>query len=238
MARGGLRLGAVARHLTGSAEPGLPQLSLAEVARHRSRSSCWVVLWDKVYDFTPFLDLHPGGFRGLLRNAGGDATATFQELHSDAIFHAFAEDYLIGILPMAERSSVAAPAASPPAAHSAPPRSHALALASPFPHGRFDGTGLECVRFTWADDDLNRGYFAEGRGSSPSPTDLSHVHRQKSGLSPLNEPDWLALGTPEEYAQNMNLKKQVRHISTCSGAFVSSCSSCISLNFAHLCYSC
>ena len=204
----GRRLASVARHLAVDAASELPQLPLAEIAHHRTRSSCWVVLWDCVYDFTPFIEAHPGGARALLRNAGSDATATFQELHSDAIFHAFAKDYLIGVLPEAERSSIPAP--SLPTAASAAPRTDALTLDSPFPHGRFDGTGLECVRFIWADADLSRGFFAEGRGSSsPSTADLAHVHRQKSGLSPLAEPDWLAIGSPEEFAQNMNIKRQL-----------------------------
>ena len=187
----------------------LPQLPLAEVDRHRTRHSCWVVLWDKVYDFTEFVGAHPGGARAILRNAGGDATATFQELHSDAIFHAFAGKYLIGIVPETERRFIPAPLPPTTDAVASLPSTDSLTLGSPFPHGRFDGTGLESVRFTWADADLSRGYFAKGRSSSPSTADLAHVHRQKSGLSPLAEQNWLALGSPQEYAQHMRLKKKL-----------------------------
>ena len=30
----------------------LPVITLAEVAEHRTRASCWVALHDQVYDFT------------------------------------------------------------------------------------------------------------------------------------------------------------------------------------------
>ena len=60
----------------------LPEYTLAEVAQHRTRESCWVVLAGRVYDFTPFIDEHPGGARGLLRYAGTDASEVFAELHS------------------------------------------------------------------------------------------------------------------------------------------------------------
>ena len=163
-----------------------------------------------VYDFTEFVEAHPGGARAILRHAGGDATATFQELHSDAIFHAFAKKYLIGRLPEAERSSsVSAPSPPIAASVSSPPSTDSVSLDSPFPHNRFDGSGLECVRFIWSEADLSRGYFAKGRSSRPSTKDLAHVHRQKSGLSPLAETNWLALGSPQEYAENMTLKKQL-----------------------------
>lgn len=66
-----------------------PAFSLEEVAKHRSRQSCWIALHDSVYDFTSFVDEHPGGARGLLRHAGTDASEVFAELHSQSIFAAF-----------------------------------------------------------------------------------------------------------------------------------------------------
>ena len=52
----------------------LPEYTLAEVAQHRTRESCWVVLSGSVYDFTPFIDEHPGGADDMRRFRGRDAT--------------------------------------------------------------------------------------------------------------------------------------------------------------------
>ncbi|KAL1953776.1 hypothetical protein VTO42DRAFT_2273 [Malbranchea cinnamomea] len=53
-----------------------------EIAKHRTRESCWLVIYNKVYDVTDFLDSHPGGASVLLRAAGRDATADYEEVHN------------------------------------------------------------------------------------------------------------------------------------------------------------
>ncbi|OIW22570.1 mitochondrial cytochrome-like protein b2 [Coniochaeta ligniaria NRRL 30616] len=53
----------------------------AEVAKHATRESCWIVIDSKVYDVTSFLFRHPGGAAILLRQAGSDATAEFAKVH-------------------------------------------------------------------------------------------------------------------------------------------------------------
>lgn len=42
----------------------------AEVAKHNSKKSCWIVLDSKAYDVTSFVSDHPGGAPIILRNAG------------------------------------------------------------------------------------------------------------------------------------------------------------------------
>ncbi|KFA60763.1 hypothetical protein S40285_06322 [Stachybotrys chlorohalonatus IBT 40285] len=54
----------------------------AEVAKHASRESCWVVLHGKVWDVTDFIAQHPGGAGVILRTAGQDATEAYDEVHS------------------------------------------------------------------------------------------------------------------------------------------------------------
>ncbi|RMX60785.1 hypothetical protein pdam_00025231 [Pocillopora damicornis] len=54
--------------------------SLMEVSFHTDMSSCWVVIHDKVYDVTNFLDEHPGGREIILEHAGMDATTVFQDI--------------------------------------------------------------------------------------------------------------------------------------------------------------
>ncbi|KAI0318489.1 FMN-dependent dehydrogenase-domain-containing protein [Amylostereum chailletii] len=55
--------------------------SLSEVADHNSRSSCWVIVHNKVYDVTEFLPDHPGGQKVILQYAGRDATAAYEPIH-------------------------------------------------------------------------------------------------------------------------------------------------------------
>ncbi|ODH52900.1 hypothetical protein GX48_00767 [Paracoccidioides brasiliensis] len=56
-------------------------LNAAEVAKHNTRDSCWVVLYGKVYDVTDFLPNHPGGANIILQLAGKDATEEFDPVH-------------------------------------------------------------------------------------------------------------------------------------------------------------
>jgi L-lactate dehydrogenase (cytochrome) len=46
----------------------------AELAKHTTRASLWVLIHDTVYDITGLLDSHPGGTAPLLKWAGKDAT--------------------------------------------------------------------------------------------------------------------------------------------------------------------
>lgn len=163
------RLGTVGHHVvapqlasTPRAAEDDPVFTLAEVARHRSRQSAWVALHGEVYDFTDFVELHPGGARGLLRHAGTDASDAFTELHSQSIFATFAPRYRIGRLDPKDVSSesdaqwpgVSADTRFWEGLHAEEPiLPDALVLKSPFPHERFASTGLETFRFNWAQAD-------------------------------------------------------------------------------------
>lgn len=37
------------------------QVSLAELRKHDSKEDCWIAVHAKVWDFTEFVDEHPGG---------------------------------------------------------------------------------------------------------------------------------------------------------------------------------
>ena len=56
--------------------------SLAEVAHHASRSSCWAALDGEVYDLTTWIGEHPGGAAEILGICGTDATSAFQDEHA------------------------------------------------------------------------------------------------------------------------------------------------------------
>ncbi|ADV25287.1 cytochrome b5 [Cryptococcus gattii E566] len=54
------------------------------LAQHNTREELWMLLHDKVYDVTAFMDEHPGGDEVLLEEAGRDATEAFEDVgHSD-----------------------------------------------------------------------------------------------------------------------------------------------------------
>jgi fatty acid desaturase len=53
----------------------------AEVARHVTEDSAWMVIRGKVYDVTEWLDRHPGGKEHLLLACGREATDVFESYH-------------------------------------------------------------------------------------------------------------------------------------------------------------
>ncbi|KAK5990847.1 L-lactate dehydrogenase (cytochrome) [Cladobotryum mycophilum] len=57
------------------------QFDAAEVAKHNTTDSCWVILYGNVYDVTEFLPSHPGGAKIILSLAGKDATEDFDPVH-------------------------------------------------------------------------------------------------------------------------------------------------------------
>ncbi|KAF1846541.1 mitochondrial cytochrome-like protein b2 [Cucurbitaria berberidis CBS 394.84] len=69
----------------------------AEVAKHNSKNSCWIVLDSKAYDVTSFLSEHPGGAPIILKNAGTDATEEFKNYHPlDYLTDYLPSDALVG----------------------------------------------------------------------------------------------------------------------------------------------
>ncbi|XP_022759603.1 cytochrome b5-like [Durio zibethinus] len=55
-----------------------------DVANHKERNGCWLLISGKVYDVTPFLEEHPGGDEVLLAASGKDATDDFEDVgHTD-----------------------------------------------------------------------------------------------------------------------------------------------------------
>ena len=58
----------------GGGAPGIP---MTEVAKHSSKTDCWVVVDGQVLDVTSFLSEHPGGELAILTFAGKDATEEF-----------------------------------------------------------------------------------------------------------------------------------------------------------------
>ncbi|CAE7209440.1 osm1 [Symbiodinium sp. CCMP2456] len=101
--------GAVAAGGGGGGGGGIP---MTEVAKHNSKSDCWVVVDGQVLDVTSFLSDHPGGELAILTFAGKDATEEFNMIHPPDVIGKYAPDSVIG----AVGSGVAAAASAAPKA--------------------------------------------------------------------------------------------------------------------------
>lgn len=52
-------------------------LTIEEVKKHSSDTSCWFIVNNKVYDVTSYF-AHPGGRQRIINYCGGDATQIYQ----------------------------------------------------------------------------------------------------------------------------------------------------------------
>ncbi len=52
-------------------------LTMEEVTRHAAPNDCWMVISGKVYDFTDWIESHPGG-QAILQGCGKDGTGLFE----------------------------------------------------------------------------------------------------------------------------------------------------------------
>ncbi|CAK0848797.1 unnamed protein product [Prorocentrum cordatum] len=73
-------------------------LTMAEVAKHTTKTDCWVVVAGEVLDVTSFLSQHPGGELAILTFAGKDATEEFNMIHPPDVIPKYAPDAAIGKL--------------------------------------------------------------------------------------------------------------------------------------------
>ncbi|CAB1113975.1 unnamed protein product [Ectocarpus sp. CCAP 1310/34] len=68
--------------MTSAEEPAATnKFTWQEVAKHNSRESAWIIIKDKVYDITNWMDKHPGGSEVVHLMAGRDATDAFASYH-------------------------------------------------------------------------------------------------------------------------------------------------------------
>ncbi|CAH1117891.1 unnamed protein product [Phaedon cochleariae] len=83
--------------------PGEKVITMKEVSWHDEADDCWIIIYDRVYDISDFLDEHPGGSDLLLEYAGREASGAFRGSgHSAQAIRAL-DRFCIGELPMHER---------------------------------------------------------------------------------------------------------------------------------------
>ncbi|KAJ1886581.1 hypothetical protein LPJ66_009557 [Kickxella alabastrina] len=56
--------------------------TMDEIKLHNKRDDCWMVIGNKIYNVTRYMDFHPGGKSQLMRAAGKDGTKLFYESHA------------------------------------------------------------------------------------------------------------------------------------------------------------
>ena len=105
-------------------------LTMEEVEKHNTDDDCWIVIKDRVYDATKYLDSHPGGRSSITIASGSDTTDDFEALHSSKAWKLI-EEYYIGTIGEAQAGGAAEPAAVPTGA--APPAAAAAAAAEEAP---------------------------------------------------------------------------------------------------------
>ncbi|XP_049903636.1 cytochrome b5 isoform X1 [Epinephelus moara] len=84
-------------------EGGMKCYTLEEIRLHNMSSDTWLIIHDKVYDITGFLEEHPGGEEVLLEQAGADATESFEDVGHSTDAREMLQQYFIGELAMCDR---------------------------------------------------------------------------------------------------------------------------------------
>ncbi|KAI0980522.1 hypothetical protein GJ496_003802 [Pomphorhynchus laevis] len=71
--------------------------TLAEISKHDSTESCWIVVHGNVYDVTEYLDHHPGGSYAMMSFAGAeDCTDAFMDIGHSYIAKDIMKKFRIG----------------------------------------------------------------------------------------------------------------------------------------------
>ncbi|KAI0966185.1 cytochrome b5 [Xylaria arbuscula] len=94
------------------------EFTYQDVAEHNTKKDLYLVIHDKVYDTTKFIDEHPGGEEVLLDVGGQDATEAFEDVgHSDEARETLEKFYVGSVkrkpgdpTPKATASAIAPPA--------------------------------------------------------------------------------------------------------------------------------
>merc|ERR1711976_631560 len=86
-------------------ETGLDLITLDEVSFHNTVDDAWIVVYDKVFEMTEYLESskHPGGEDVILEYLGYDATLAFRGVNHSMSALRVLDKYCIGILPSYER---------------------------------------------------------------------------------------------------------------------------------------
>ncbi|KAK7913110.1 hypothetical protein WMY93_013321 [Mugilogobius chulae] len=86
-----------------SAVEDVKYYTLEEIRVHNMSTDTWLIIHDKVYDITGFLEEHPGGEEVLLEQAGADATESFEDVGHSTDAREMLEQYYVGEVHLDDR---------------------------------------------------------------------------------------------------------------------------------------
>lgn len=86
-----------------TAESDVKYYTLEEIKAHNMSKDVWLIIHDKVYNITSFLEEHPGGEEVLVEQAGADATESFEDVGHSTDAREMLIQYYIGELHMDDR---------------------------------------------------------------------------------------------------------------------------------------
>ncbi|XP_051880401.1 cytochrome b5 reductase 4 isoform X2 [Pristis pectinata] len=72
------------------------EITPEELAKHNTKTDCWICIRGLVYNVTPYLEYHPGGEEELMKGAGADATELFDQIHSWVNYDSMLKECLVG----------------------------------------------------------------------------------------------------------------------------------------------
>ncbi|KAI9169317.1 hypothetical protein LWI28_010639 [Acer negundo] len=72
--------------------------TMQEASLHNTKDDCWIVIDNKVYDVTSYLDEHPGGDDVVLAATAKDATDEFEDAGHSEEARELLESFCIGEL--------------------------------------------------------------------------------------------------------------------------------------------
>ncbi|XP_029037049.1 cytochrome b5-like isoform X1 [Osmia bicornis bicornis] len=75
-----------------------------EVVKHNESNDLWLIIHNKVYDVTLFLDQHPGGEEVILDQGGKDGTEVFEDIGHSSDARKIMESYKIGEIVESQRT--------------------------------------------------------------------------------------------------------------------------------------
>lgn len=65
-----------------TASSGLTKLTIEEVMKRATATSCWSIVYENVFDLTKWIAKHPGGSSKILAICGKDGTTSFGRQHT------------------------------------------------------------------------------------------------------------------------------------------------------------
>ncbi|XP_037551720.1 cytochrome b5 [Nematolebias whitei] len=86
------------------ADGGVKFYTFEDVRVHNMSKDTWLIIHNKVYDVSSFLEEHPGGEEVLLEQGGADATESFEDVGHSTDAREMLQQFYIGELHMDDRS--------------------------------------------------------------------------------------------------------------------------------------